>query len=119
MYALGFSHVVKLKCLTRNRLAVFRKFVECATNHLDILGKLVFCFYKLEVEDRVPADFFGALQFVKERFSKSPITSEKKFTKSLKTLAGFDIKCNIEIQASHSYLLNVLNNQVPEVSRVH
>jgi hypothetical protein len=58
---------------------------------------LVFRFDKLKVEYRLPADFFGALQFVKKRFSKPPITSEKKFAKSLKTLTGFDIKSNIKI----------------------
>ena len=92
---------MEFKCLACNGLAVFRKFVERATDHLDILRKLVFCLDKFEVEYGLPVDLFTALQFVKKRFGKSPVASEKKFAKSLKTLAGFDIKCNIEIPHSH------------------
>jgi hypothetical protein len=113
--ALSFGHIIKLKCFARNRLTVFRKFIECATHHLDVLRKLVFCLYKFKIEDRLPADFLSALQFVKKGFSEFPITSQEKFTERLKTLTGFNIKCNVKIYCSNSHLLNVLNNQVPEV----
>src|SRR5437773_9365972 len=94
--SLGFSHIVILQRFLCDHLAVFGQFFERATDHLNILRQLILCFYQLQVEYRFFADLLSAPQVIEDSVSKPAIASQKKFTKSLKAIAGLNIQFNVK-----------------------
>ena len=90
-FNLYLFHIPDLERFFGNKLAIFRQFLQGATDYLDARRQTVDGFYEVKLKNAFFIQVRSAFQLIKNSSGKFPLVTKKEFAEAFKPMTGLYI----------------------------